>query len=78
MNDGPNIHELSALPENGETLIRASAINRYTGIARQTHTRWRHEGVGPMYLVERSGLTAGATAQPAFEYVLLLENIDWP
>ena len=50
MADEPNVHELIALPADDETLIRASAIGRYTGIARQTHSRWRHEGCGPQFV----------------------------
>ncbi len=50
MTDASNIHELTALPDNDETLIRASKISGYTGIARQTHARWRHEGAGPMFV----------------------------
>ena len=50
MTDASNIHELIALPDTDETLIRASKISGYTGIARQTHARWRHEGAGPMFV----------------------------
>ena len=50
MTDASNIHELTALPDNDETLIRASKISGYTGIARQTHARWRHEGAGPLFV----------------------------
>ena len=50
MTDASNSHELIALPDNDETLIRASKISGYTGIATQTHARWRHEGFGPMYV----------------------------
>ena len=50
MTDASNIHELIALPDNDETLIRASKISGYTGIAMQTHARWRHEGFGPLHV----------------------------
>ena len=50
MTDASSIHELIALPDKDETLIRASKISGYTGIARQTHSRWRHEGCGPQFV----------------------------
>ena len=31
-------------------LIPACEISQYTGIARQTHNRYRHEGIGPQYV----------------------------
>jgi hypothetical protein len=42
--------ELNPLPENPDALIPASQISRYLPIARQTASRWRHEGKGPRYL----------------------------
>jgi len=41
---------LLSLPDNDDTLIPANAISKYTGIAEQTHTRWRHEGIGPPFV----------------------------
>jgi len=31
-------------------LIPAAEISHYTGMAKQTHARWRHEGTGPPYI----------------------------
>ena len=41
---------LLPLPTDDDALIRARDVSSYTGIARQTHTRWRHEGVGPKFV----------------------------
>lgn len=41
---------LLPLPNDDDALIRAQDVSRYTGIARQTHARWRHEGVGPRFV----------------------------
>jgi predicted DNA-binding transcriptional regulator AlpA len=40
---------LETLPSANDTLIPTECIEAYTGITRQTHARWRHEGVGPKY-----------------------------
>ena len=41
---------LLPLPNDDDALIRARDVSRHTGIARQTHARWRHEGVGPKFI----------------------------
>ena len=41
---------LLPLPADPETLIAARDVPRFTGMAAQTHARWRVEGVGPEYL----------------------------
>ena len=41
---------LLPLPTDDDALIRAQDVSRYTGIAQQTHARWRHEGIGPKYV----------------------------
>ena len=38
------------LPGDPDTLIPARQLSQYTGMTRQTHARWRHEGFGPKYL----------------------------
>ncbi len=43
-------HCLATLPPENNTLIPAGHIEAYTGIKRQTHARWRHEGSGPKYV----------------------------
>lgn len=40
------LHPLPA--EN--VLIPTAEISKYTGIAKQTHNRWRHQGTGPKYI----------------------------
>ena len=46
----PSSLELRALPPSDDTLIRASDMPSYVGIARQTLARWRHEGSGPRFV----------------------------
>lgn len=41
---------LLPLPLDDDVLIRARDVSSYTDIAQQTHTRWRHEGVGPKFV----------------------------
>lgn len=41
---------LLPLPSDDDALIRAQDVSRYTGIASQTHARWRHEGAGPRFV----------------------------
>ena len=52
---------LLPLPVEDDQLIRAGDLPRYTGIASQTHARWRTEGVGPrfVYLGRRVFYRAG-------------------
>ena len=38
------------LPRDPDTLIPARLLPQYTGMTRQTHARWRHEGFGPKHL----------------------------
>ena len=45
-----SIETLIPLPTGDDTLIRASAVPRYIGLAAQTLARWRHEGIGPRYV----------------------------
>ncbi len=49
-NDQGSQFGLLQLPSDPDTLIPANAISQYTGIARQTHNRWRHEGAGPRFV----------------------------
>ena len=48
-NTPQDVDPLLPLPSDDDALIRARDVSRYTGIAQQTHTRWRHEGVGPKF-----------------------------
>jgi len=41
---------LIPLPADDDTLVRAVEAPRYLGIAAQTLSRWRHEGIGPSYV----------------------------
>ena len=41
---------LLPLPTDPETLIPARDVPRFTGMAAQTHARWRVEGGGPEYV----------------------------
>ena len=41
---------LLPLPPGDETLIPAPNTHRFTGMATQTHARWRGEGVGPEFV----------------------------
>ena len=47
--DGQEMPCLLSLPEDPDTLIRAAHAPEYVGIARQTMSRWRHEGRPPRY-----------------------------
>lgn len=47
-NTNTNTNALSALPTENVP-IPAAEITQYTGIAKQTHNRWRHEGIGPRF-----------------------------
>ncbi len=47
---GNGFSALLPLPADDDALIRGRDVSRYTGIAAQTHTRWRHEGVGPKFV----------------------------
>lgn len=42
--------DLRPLPDDPDVLIRASDAPYYVGIARQTMSRWRHEGNPPRYV----------------------------
>jgi hypothetical protein len=57
-----NFKTLHPLPTNPETLIPAPSATQYTGMATQTHAKWRGEGVGPEFvkLGRRVFYTAGA------------------
>ena len=44
-NDGT----LRSLPADPDTLIAAADVPRYLGIAKQTMSRWRHEGRPPRF-----------------------------
>ena len=46
--DGPSA--LKALPDQGEVLIAAVQVPEYIGLKAQTLARWRHEGVGPVWV----------------------------
>jgi len=52
-NDAENANEeggpLRSLPADPDTLIAAADVPRYLGIARQTMSRWRHEGRPPRF-----------------------------
>ncbi len=41
---------LRTLPADPDTLIRASEVPSYVGIARQTLSRWRHQGDPPRFV----------------------------
>ena len=43
-------HGLRSLPTDPDTLIRASEVPGYIGIAKQTMSRWRCEGRPPRYV----------------------------
>jgi len=45
-----NVHTVESLPVDEDHLIPARDLPLYTAVARQTHARWRHEGVGPSYV----------------------------
>ena len=53
---------LLPLPTDPQTLIPARDVSRFTGMAVQTHARWRVEGAGPEFvkLGRRVFYTAGA------------------
>ena len=38
------------LPADDDQVVPARHIPLYTGIQRQTHARWRHEGIGPKFV----------------------------
>jgi predicted DNA-binding transcriptional regulator AlpA len=42
--------DLRPLPDEPDALIRAADVPSYVGIARQTMSRWRHEGNPPRYV----------------------------
>ena len=46
----PMTTALLPLPENDDTLIRASDVPGYVGIAKQTMSRWRHQGEPPRFV----------------------------
>jgi predicted DNA-binding transcriptional regulator AlpA len=45
-----NIISLRTLPADPDTLIRASDVPEYVGIAKQTLNRWRHQGDPPRFV----------------------------
>jgi predicted DNA-binding transcriptional regulator AlpA len=53
---------LLPLPADHQTLIPARDVPRFTGMAKQTHARWRSAGEGPEFvkLGRRVFYTAGA------------------
>jgi predicted DNA-binding transcriptional regulator AlpA len=44
------VSDLRPLPEDPDALIRASEAPSYVGIARQTMSRWRHQGDPPRFV----------------------------
>ena len=50
MHTPTNYNALNPLPNDDDTLISAAKAPTIIGAAKQSLARWRHEGVGPLYI----------------------------